>query len=238
MVSIFLAKLFLLLCVKYSYFCKNSFLVRLVEYNDWVIFSLLACAFVYAIMFITLLRGIRIGEFFVMEVEDAPNSFLVWVITSLVYTVVFSVFVSQYVPIVPEQIAGLQLGGYQINKVGYSFLCISSFYIAKLILTYLYYSAVGNSRKWKLFYFTVTRFYYVLSLVLMAACIVHYYFNIDKHEMLKYYVLVFIIVFIFKQFLYLFHVNKILPERWYYKILYICTLQIVPLFALWKVLFY
>ncbi|TQE61297.1 DUF4271 domain-containing protein, partial [Leptospira interrogans] len=40
-----------------------------------------------------------------------------------------------------------------------------------------------------------------------------------------------------KNLVYIFHNQPILPEKWYYKFLYICTLQIVPVLVLWKFLF-
>ncbi|WP_232815864.1 DUF4271 domain-containing protein [Chryseobacterium capnotolerans] len=73
---------------------------------------------------------------------------------------------------------------------------------------------------------------------MIILCVTHYYFPIDRNKIFPYYFFFFAFVFIFKVFFYLFHKNKILPEKWYYKFLYICTLQIAPLLLLWKLLFF
>ena len=49
---------------------------------------------------------------------------------------------------------------------------------------------------------------------------------------------VFAFAFLFKQIYYILHSSNILPQKWYYKFLYICTLQIVPVLVLWKLLFF
>ncbi|MDO5616201.1 MAG: DUF4271 domain-containing protein, partial [Cruoricaptor ignavus] len=45
-------------------------------------------------------------------------------------------------------------------------------------------------------------------------------------------------LFSFKILFFTFNKNYILPKEWYYKFLYICTLQFAPLFALSKLLFF
>lgn len=213
-------------------------MVRIVADNDWVIYTLLGCGFIYALMFLLILRDYNLKDFLVQEYEDANNSFLVWVVVSVVYTVVFSVFVSQYIPIVPKEITAYQLNGFELNKMGYTLGVVSIFYLLKIGMSYLFYSAIGNIKKWRRFYFVSTRFYFVMSLILIVGCLVNFYYLIDKKNFLNYYFLFFAFALILKQFIYLFHNNQILPEKWYYKILYICTFQIAPVLALWKVLFF
>lgn len=213
-------------------------MVRIAEHNDWVIITLLICMFTYSLMFISLLRGVRFWDFFMEKFSEASNIFLSWLIVSTVFCVVLSVLVSQYVPIVPKTITDIRFGDFELNKFGYTFLCLSIFYLFKVGLSYIFYAGIGNARKWSRFYFVNTKFYFGFSVALMILCIVHYYFEIDKREAFKIYFYSFSLIFVFKQFFSLFNVNKILPEKWYYKILYICTLQIAPFFALWKLLFF
>ncbi len=189
-------------------------------------------------MFVSLLRSIPLKNFFVEKFADSSNTFLCWLITSLVFATVFSILLSQYIPLVPKAVEDVHVFGYQLNKFGYTLACIILFYLSKAFLSYLFYSGIGNIRKWGIFYFTVTKFYFALSVILIILCIYHYYFDIDKREALHIYLFSAGIVFIFKIIFYFFHKNQILPIKWYYKFLYICTLQIAPLFVLWRTLFF
>ena len=213
-------------------------MVRIVEHNDWVIITLLLCGFAYALMFIFLLRDIRLKDFFLQEYADSSNNLLSWIVTSVVFVALLSTLVSQYIPLVPKFLSDIHPFGYEINKFGFTFLCISAFYFFRTLFSYLFYASVGNSRKWNLFYFTATKFYFGLTLLLSPLVFIHYYFDIDHSKALHIYALIYIIIYVFKIVFYFFHKNQILPVRWYYKFLYICTLQIAPLFALWRLLFF
>lgn len=213
-------------------------MIRIPEHNDWVILTILGCLFAYSVMFISLLREIRLTDFFLAVYSDSSNTFPSWIITSVVFCIAASVLISQYVPLVPPEVSHLQVFGMELNKFGYTFVSVSLFYLLKTGLSYIFYACVGNVRKWGLCSFAATRFYFGASVLLLILSFVHYYFDIDKREALHYYLFLMAFGFVFKIFFYLFHKNKILPTKWYYKILYICTLQIAPLFALWRVLFY
>ncbi|WP_449399845.1 DUF4271 domain-containing protein [Chryseobacterium wanjuense] len=212
--------------------------IRIPENNDWVIFILLGCIFLYLFMMNIIEREANLKDFLLQKYFDASNNLPSWVITSCVTALTLSVLISQYIPIVPKYIADLQILGYQLNKFGFCLIAIVFFYLIKSTLGFLFFQSIGDGKRWSIFYFTSTKFYFVLSFLLIILCVTHYYFPIDRNKMFLYYLLFFSFVFIFKVFFYLFHKNNILPEKWYYKFLYICTLQIAPLLLLWKLLFF
>ncbi len=212
--------------------------IRIPENNDWVIFILLGCVFLYLFMMNIVEREANLRDFLLQKYFDASNNLPSWVITSCVIILTLSVLVSQYVPTVPKFVAELQILGYQLNKFGFCLMAIVLFYLVRTSLGFLFFQSIGDGKKWTVFYFTATKFYFILSFLLISLCIIHYYFPVDRNEMFLYYLLFFSFVFVFKVFFYLFHKNKILPEKWYYKFLYICTLQIAPLLLLWKLLFF
>ncbi|KPH12170.1 hypothetical protein AMQ68_19290 [Chryseobacterium sp. ERMR1:04] len=212
--------------------------VRIPENNDWVIFILLGCIFLYLFMMNIIERGANLKDFLLQKYFDASNNLPSWIITSCVMALTLAVLISQYIPIVPKKVADLQVLGYQLNKFGYSLIAVVLFYLIKTTLGFIFYQSIGDGKKWMVFYFTSTKFYFVLSFLLIILCVTHYYFPIDRNKMFLYYLFFFSFVFIFKVFFYLFHKNNVLPEKWYYKFLYICTLQIAPLLLLWKVLFF
>lgn len=212
--------------------------LRLTENHDWVITLLLGSCFLYIFMLSSLHRGINIRQFLLQDVSDSSNIIITWITVSLVLCLSAATLISQYIPTVPRFLSLPEVLGLQFNKFGFTFFTLVLFYMAKALLSYMFYQSVGFSRRWNAFCFTATRFYFVLSLIIMGLCIGHYYFPIDKSEALVYYILFFGIVFIFKVLFYIFHKNHILPNEWYYKFLYICTLQFIPIMALWKMLFF
>jgi hypothetical protein len=211
--------------------------IRIPENNDWVVFILVGCLFLYIFMMNIIEREANLKDFLLQKYFDSSNNLPSWIITSCVITLSLAVLISQYVPVVPEYAAKLQILGYQMNKFGYSLTVVSLFYFVRTALGFLYYQSIGDGKKWSIFYFTSTKFNFILSILVIILCITHYYFPIDKSKAFLYYFYFFLFVFIFKVFFYLFHRNNILPQKWYYKFLYICTLQIAPLLMLWKLLF-
>ncbi|WP_233701983.1 DUF4271 domain-containing protein [Kaistella palustris] len=213
-------------------------MVRITQQNDWVIYIITGCIFLYIFMLVSLQRDSSFREFLMQKFPDSTNNFLSWLIIGLVFTLVFSTFVSQSVPLVPRQITDVQLFGYQLNKFGFSFLAVAAFYLLKNALTYLFFAGTGALKKWEKFYFSASKLYFVFSVVLMALCIFKYFYNFSATEMFGYYLAGISAVFLFKLIFYILHPADILPPKWYYKILYICTLQIVPVLVLWRLLFF
>ncbi len=197
----------------------------------------MGCIATLSIMLISLQREASAREFLLQKIEDSSNSYLSWIIVSLVYVTSLSVLISQYIPVIPEFINKNSLFGFQLNKFGFTFFSLSAFYILKIIITYFYYYGVRTQKKWQQFYFVATRFYFVLSVLLILGCLQTAYYPFDRIETYQTYGILFLIIFVFKNIFYLFHNYRILPKNWYYKFLYICTLQIIPLMVLWKFLF-
>lgn len=189
-------------------------------------------------MLFSLQRDSSMKEFLLRKFPDASNNFLSWVIISLVFCLMFSALVSSYIPIVPKKISEVQFWGYEMNKFGFTLSVILGFYFVKNILSYLLFAGSGSIKKWEAFYFTVSRFYFIFSIVLMVFSFVNYFYHLDRTLSFEYFLYGILLLFIIKILYYFFHRNNILPEKWYYKILYICTLQIVPILVLWKVLFF
>ena len=224
--------------IKYKYvFLQKKFLVRIAEHNDWVIFIILGSILTLSLMLISLQREASLKEFLLQKIEDSSNIYLSWIIVSVIYVILLSVLISQFIPVIPHFLSSLSFYGFEINKFGFTFLTISTFYTIKIILTYFYYYGVRRQKKWQQFYFVATRFYFVLSIFLILSCIQVSYFPIERVKTFQTYSLLLVIVFVFKNIFYLFHNYRILPKNWYYKFLYICTLQITPLLVLFKFLF-
>lgn len=219
-------------------FAKKLALVRIVHYNDWVVFVLAGCIFLYIFMLFFLQRESSVKDFLQQKFIDSSNNFLSWLIISLVFIISLTTFVSQYIPVVPQKVSNQQFLGYELNKFGFTLVSVIAFYLIKIILGYLFYAGTGSYRKWGIFYFTSSKFYFCASVVLMIFCVITYIYDVDKIKTFDFFAGSVMFLFVFKLVYYFFHKNNILPEKWYYKILYICTLQILPVLVLWKTLFF
>lgn len=213
-------------------------MVRIAEHNDWVIFTLAACIAALSLMLISLQREASLKEFLLQKIEDSSNIFLSWLIVSVVNVTLISVLISQFIPFIPEFIKPVSAFGLQLNKFGFTFITIAVFYFLKIAFTFFYFYSVRNQKNWQKFYFSATRFYFITAMLLVVACLQEFYFPLGRLQNLQLYVFFFAIIFVFKNIYYLFHNYRILPSIWYYKILYICTLQIIPLMVLWKFIFH
>lgn len=189
-------------------------------------------------MFLSLQRDSTVKEFLMQKFPDSSNIFLSWAIISLVFCLVLATFLSQYIPVIPKRIRSLSILGYELNNFGFAFSVILAFYLVKTMLTYIFFAGTGAIKKWILFYFTVSKFYFCSSLIVIVFCVVSYFYPERELERIPYYFYCFVLLFIFKLLFYYFHKNDIMSQKWYYKFLYICTLQIVPVLVLWKVLFF
>ena len=189
-------------------------------------------------MLLSLKRDSNVRDFLVQKFPDSANNFLSWIIVSVVFCLVLAAFVSPYIPVVPEKVRVLQLFGYELNKFGFSLLVIVLFYFLRNLISYLFYAGSSSLKKWHIFYFTVTKFYFCASIILMIFCLFNFFYMVDQTQIFGMYMMGFLGLFVFKIVYYIAHRNNILPLKWYYKFLYICTLQIVPVMVLWKVLFF
>jgi len=212
-------------------------LVRIVQQNDWVIFVLTACIALYLFMLIYLHRDSTVRSFLFQQYADVTNNFLSWLIVSFIYVVLLTTLLSQTIPIVPQSVSRMQLFGYEFNKFGYTFLVLSGFYVLRAGLTYLFYKASNDAERWNHLQFVASKFFFSASLLLFGVCFMHYYYPQELKVVFSWYVWGLVIVFVFKNLVFLLATQPAFPEKTFYKILYICTLQIIPLLALWRLLY-
>ncbi len=217
-------------------FAKKK-LVRVPQQNDWVVFIIIGCIFLYIIMFLSLRRDSTVREFLLQKLADSTNNFLSWGIIGLVFTLLLATLASQSVPVVPKVISDVKVFGYSLNKFGFTFLLLLVFFLIKNMLSYLLYAGTSSLKRWPAFYFAASKFFFVYSVVIMAMCVAKYFYIIEELLLFDVFFWIMAFAFVFKLFYYLLHPSNILPEKWYYKLLYICTLQIVPILVLWKVLY-
>ncbi len=219
-------------------FAKSYFLVRIVQQNDWVACIIIGCILLYIFMLLYLHRDSSVREFLLQKKADSSNNFLTWLLISVVYVLSVTTLISQTIPIVPAAVRKLHFLGLELNKFGFTLWVIILFYLFKSLLSYLFFLGTGSGKKWSYFQFTAAKFYFTVSLVVMVLCIYQHYFPVNMAVLLDYYFYGFVAVFLLKIMLYLFSPQHILPTKWYYKFLYICTLQFAPVVALWSVLYF
>lgn len=213
-------------------------MVRIPESHDWVIFIILGCIVVLTVMLQQLQREATLRDFIVQGMADRSNILPSWLLISLVTVLLLTTLISQYVPIVPRSVNNFSIFGLSLNKFGYTFWCLILFYVVRTVLSYLFFAFIGQLKRFSKLYFIASKFYLVLSVILLAAVFALYYLPVDRDIFLSIILFAGLVVVTGKNIFYLLHRGSLLPEEWYYKILYICTLQFAPLLALWQLLFY
>lgn len=218
---------------------QKKSLIRIVENNDWVIYSILGIAIIYIISSRVLNKDISFVEHLRLSIEDSSNIFINWFISGFIYVFILSVFLSQYIPVVPRFISDhINLGGYTLNKFGFIFITYLLLYGIKCVLSYLFFASSGNADRWKSYTFNINKFFRIIILLFCALTLVHYFYPIDHFRVFNYYIGMLVFIFAGKIAFLLFNRNPTLPKEWYYKFLYICTLQILPHLVVWKFLFF
>ena len=194
----------------------------------------------------TLQRDASLKSYLLQDYSETNNVFQSWIVVSVINSILISTLISQYIPVIPKSISNLQFFGLELNKIGFTFISISIFYLLKTSTTYLFFQSLGVGRKWKLFCYSATKFYFLVTLLLVVLNFAHYLsafeinddvYKINSSKAFPIYIIIGATILLFKNIYYLFNKNNILGLPWYYKILYICTLQIAPVLALWKLLF-
>lgn len=211
---------------------------RITEHNDWVVFILFGCISAFVFMLLYLHREASLREFLSAGLADSGNVFPTWMIVSLVNALLLATLVSQFVPAVPRVINNFSLFGLSLNKFGYSFAVIAIFYSLKVFFGYFFYASIGQERRWHRLWFVASKFYFILASLLFVLVFVNYFYPVDKAVLLWGLSLSVPAVFIIKALYYLLDKNRVMPAEWYYKFLYICTLQIAPILLLWRLLFF
>lgn len=190
-------------------------MIRIVENNDWVIFSLLGVGAMYLVMFIALQRGISMREFLVEKLANSQNVLVNWIIVSAGFCVVLSILWAAYIPMLPRWVENLKWEGIGLNKMGYFLLIISGYFLLKVFLSLFFYWSIGQATRYLGLVLVSQKFYFLASLVVMGLCIMHYYFPIDRLVAVEYHLLLLPIMLIAKMFFYAFYPEKALPEEWY-----------------------
>lgn len=211
---------------------------RITEHNDWVVFILFGCIAAFVFMLLYLHREASLREFLGVSLADSGNVFPTWAIVSLVNVLLLATLISQFVPAVPRVVNNFGVFGLSLNKFGYSFGTLSLYYLLKVKFSYFFYASIGQERRWHRLWFVASKFYFLLACVLMVLVFANYFYLIDGSVFFYGLSLSLPVVFISKVVFYLFNRNKVLPAEWYYKFLYICTLQIAPVLMLWRLLFF
>jgi len=177
-------------------------------------------------------------EYVELSAEYSGNTFTNWILSGCVYVLVLSVLLFNYISTIPDFITdNINFYGYSLNNFGFIFVVYSLFYIVKSVFSRIFFIFTGNKKRWKSHVFTTNKFFYFVTLLICLLIIIYYFYQIDQYSFFKLCTVFFILIFIVKIIFLITSSNKALPKKWYHKFLYICTLQILPHFAVWWFLF-
>lgn len=213
-------------------------MIRIVEQQDWIVYCIVGAIVGYLLMFRTLHRDVTMVEFLQQPYENTNNNVLSWFFTTFLYCFSYAILFSYYIPVVPKLVVeDLSILGVHLNKFGFLLISLLLFYALKNILIYFFYGSIQSLKKFGHYSFVAQKYFLVYSFVILIFCVLQYYTSVNKESIFLFYLYLQLFAFILKIGIYLFHNQRILPDEWYYKILYICTLQILPNLLVWKFLF-
>lgn len=210
---------------------------RIPEQHDWVFFLVFGCLGALAFTLNIFNRDASVKDFLLQDRASAANIFPSWLLVSAADALLLAALLSKMLPGLPRWAESLNLFGFGMSRFGLAFAGLLILYPLRALLTLLLYYTTGNGERWERFYFVAGKFYFVLAFPLAAAVFYAYYSGVDGLLFFRAAAAAACIVFIFKNIFYLAHPLHILPRQWYYKILYLCTLQMAPTLALVKLLF-
>ena len=108
----------------------------------------------------------------------------------------------------------------------------------KCVLSYLFLPAPANADRWKSYTFNINKFFRIIILLFCALYISSLFLSYRSlpgvqllHRNVDFYLCR-------QNSISTFNRNPTLPKEWYYKFLYICTLQILPHLVVWKFYFF
>lgn len=214
-------------------------MLRVVEDQDWIVYCLVAVVVLYILTSRLFNKGASLLQMLKSVPDETDHTYLNSIFITFAYILTLSVFISPFIPIVPEFVANdLDINGYKLSKFGFTFISLLLFYPLKTVFSYLFYKATLSSKEWVFYVFSVNKYFIILTILFCGLTVAQYFYPVDSNLMFNYYIALLIFLFIGKQAYLAFNHYRTLPINWYYKILYICTLQILPYIAIGKFLFF
>ena len=112
------------------------------------------------------------------------------------------------------------------------FSILTTYFIVRHLLDYFLSNILGLSLATKYFLVTKSGYLNTLSLWLFPSIIIYQYAFNNNFFLLT----IFFILFVFRVFLILINNKRIVILKWFYFILYFCTLEIAPLLIAYKII--
>lgn len=204
---------------------------------EWVAWLLLGCLFILAGSFRLLYQHPTVWHYLKAPQVPSVNNLAFYVIVSGVCTALLAALLSGYVPLLPAWTDELRVAGIGLNPFGYTWWVLSLTDAVRVLLTFLLFSATGNAQRWAHFYYFMAKYQVVYSFPLLVLCIARYFFPVDVYHFGEILLITLGLSFIIKIALTLILRPEVLPSPWYYKLLYICTLQFSPVLLVAQLLF-
>ena len=207
------------------------------ENTDWVVGIILGSVLLYILVLHVLQRQPNIVKFLNQNFQDSGNIFPSFLIVSGVFILLLSTLIYSFVPSIPRFLTFLDFAGMELTRFGYTLLVLCVFYFIKFFCTFFFFSTVDIVKGWGKMYFLCLKYYLVLGVALIGFVFFVFFTSVSHFMLLQFFFYGAVIALFFKILYFLLHPAGILPKEWYYKILYICTLQFVPYIVLGKLLF-
>lgn len=196
------------------------------------------CCVAYFIVLQVFFRGRNFRTLLWGTEEELINKIPGYSLLSCVYILLLSMLTYILVPERPWSVLSWDIFGYRPNIFGFCLMVYAAYFIFKFLLGRLLYGLSGSTRKFIYLQTFMLRWYLLtvpLLLILSFVYFFHFYPNTNYNEAFRYFLLG---IFFIKLIGIVSLTQKVLPRNHYLKIVYLCTLQIMPVVVLIKVLFF
>lgn len=206
--------------------------------NDLPIFIVLVSATLLVIVFQVFHKGMGLIDYLTGPMEETGNLYSSWILGSIAFAMCWSVILSSFIPAVPRSWQDLvSFSGFRFTSFGFVFWCVSGLMLFRSIFSFLFFHTSGHKSTWLPFVHQALQFHTVYTLFLLPSILIWFYILDSSVHFFPHIIAILGGIEVLKIVHYLIHHRHCLPHGWYHKMLYICTLEILPLFFLWKYIY-
>jgi len=173
------------------------------------------------------------GKAFQLKNENFENQYLISGFLTLVLLINFTILI---IPFVKNITSSLYFTNIYIKYIAV-FILLSVFYLIKNLFFYLYHVILTNQESYT--EFVQLRITNTSWLIIYSFLMILYYFysSFEKKYFTEIIIILYLFIKIIEWIIYIIQNKTEKQLQWYYKIVYLCTLEILPLVVIFKFLF-
>lgn len=205
--------------------------------HEWIFLFLILTVILYALVFHFFFRAKTAKQIFSPYGEDLLNKIPAYVCLSLAYAIGTGILLYATAVGRPLEVLRADINGYRLSEAGYIAALLAVYFPLRFILTRILYAMCGSLGRFVNLQFFFTKYYLAATPLLVCAGFIFFFYEQYSPQAILTLRYILAAALLVKMLLMLLSAGKILPKNHYLKILYFCTLQIMPVLVLIKALY-